>query len=235
MLLRSFGVQGSWNYETLVGTGFAFVMLPVLRHVYRDDPRALRAAVLRHNEIFNSHPYLATLAAGAVARLEAEGADPDVILRFKNALRGSLGSLGDQLVWLSWRPASALIAIALLLLGAPWWLAVGAFLLSYNALHLWLRSWGLDLGLREGLGVARSLRDARLAALGRWAGNTGAVLAGLCTVLAIGRAGPGAFDLGLAAAAAAAGAWLGLRIRIPAYLLLLLVWSVGIVYGYLSQ
>jgi mannose PTS system EIID component len=231
VILRSFLVQGSWNFETLIGTGFAFVLYPVLRHIYRDDPDALRAAVFRHSEMFNSHPYLATLAVGAVARLEAEGTDPEVVTRFKNALRGAMGAMGDQLVWLSWRPAVALLAIALLLLDLPWWLAVGVYLVCYNALHLWLRVWGLRLGWQEGLGVARLLREAPLGVWGRRAVNSGLVLAGLCTALAVGRAGTELTEVGIAVAAAVAGAALGLRIRRPAYVGLLLVWAAGILMG----
>jgi mannose PTS system EIID component len=234
-LLRSFAVQGSWNFETLIGTGFAFVLLPVLRHVFREEPAALRAAVIRHTEVFNSHPYLATLAAGAVARLEADGASADVILRFKNALRGSLGSIGDQLIWLSWRPGCALAAIALLLLGAPWWVAVGVYLVIYNVVHLWLRIWGLNAGLREGLGVARVLRDAPHAALARQGANVGAFLAGLCAALTIWRAGPLTLGLGFAALAAVGGVWWGLRIRYPQYLFLLLVWVSGLLLGSFSR
>jgi mannose PTS system EIID component len=235
VLARSLLVQGSWNYETLIGTGFAFVLLPVLRYIYRDDPEALRAAVTRHCEVFNSHPYLAPLAVGAVARLEAEGTPPEVTARFKNALRGPLGSLGDQLVWLAWRPTSALLAIALLLLGAPWWVAVGSFLVCYNAVHLWLRVWGFNLGLREGLAVGRVLREFPFNTWIERAARVGMVLAGLCTVLVIGQAGPGTAEFGIAAAAAVAGGWLGLRARLPAYVALLLFWAAGIVLGFTSS
>ncbi len=93
LFLRSFSVQGSWNYQTLIGTGFAFLLLPALRRVYRGEEEALREAVARHSELFNSHPYLVTVAAGAVARLEEERTPPEVIRRFKSALRGCLGSL----------------------------------------------------------------------------------------------------------------------------------------------
>lgn len=234
LLLRSFAVQGSWNYETLIGTGFAFVLLPALRYVYRADPDGLRAAVQRHATLFNSHPYLVTLAAGAVARLEAEGTSPEVVGRFKNAVRSSLGSLGDQVVWLAWRPASALVAIALLLLGAPWWLAVAVFLAVYNALHLWVRLWGLRLGLREGLGVAHALRQAMLTWWGRRAADAGALLAGFCVVLAIGRAGPGAAGIGGAVLAAVLGLWLGLNIRRGVYAALVAAWVVGLITGAFS-
>src|SRR5690606_33407159 len=125
VLLRSFTVQGSWNYETLIGTGFAFTLLPVLRHLYPADTEAFRAALARHTEVFNSHPYLATVAVGAVSRLEAEEADPGPIGRFKSALRGSLGSLGDQPVWSAWKPATVMGGLALAVAGMAWWLVAG--------------------------------------------------------------------------------------------------------------
>ncbi len=159
ILFRSFAVQGSWNYETLTGTGFGFVLLPGLRRVY-GDAVALEAAVRRHEGPFNSHPYLAPLALGAVLKLEQEGADPAVIERFKAAMRGSLGTLGDQLVWAGWRPASVLLALFLLLLGAPWWAAIAAFLLIYNVLHVGLMAWGLNVGFAEGFAMAERLRES---------------------------------------------------------------------------
>ncbi|HEU0014072.1 MAG TPA: PTS system mannose/fructose/sorbose family transporter subunit IID [Longimicrobium sp.] len=214
MLLRSFAVQGSWNYRTLIGTGLAFVLAPALRHLYAGDRERLRAAVARHAELFNAHPYLATVAAGAIARLEADGTPAELVARFKNAVRGSLGSIGDRLVWLNWRPACALLMVALLLAGLPWWSAVLAFLIAYNALHLWLRAWGLDTGLREGLQVARALREAPFERLGERAADAGAVLSGFAAVLAVawgGESGPA--YLALAGAALAGGILLGPRIR----------------------
>ena len=226
LLLRSFAVQGSWNYQTLIGTGFAFVLLPVLRRLYGADRAGLEAAVARHAELFNSHPYLVTVVAGAVARLEEDGTPPEMIRRFKNALRGSLGSVGDRLVWQAWRPACAVLAIVLLLAGVPWWASVAAFLLTYNALHLWLRVWGLRVGLREGLGVGKALREAPFERLGERASDAGALLAGAASVLAIGYAfqAPGEYLLG--AAAVAAGLWLGLRIRWAVWAVLVVVWAV---------
>ena len=111
VFLRSFAIQGSWNYRSLIGSGFAYALLPVLRVLYREDPAKLHAAVRRHSELFNSHPYLAPLALGAVAVLE-QTEPPEVVTRFKAAVRGSLGTLGDRLVWSGWRPLVALIALA---------------------------------------------------------------------------------------------------------------------------
>jgi mannose PTS system EIID component len=156
---RAMSIQGSWNYETLSGPGFGFAILPALRRLY-PDPAELDAAVRRHQAMFNSHPYLATLALGAVIRLEQDGEDPAMIERFKAALRGSLGTLGDQLVWAGWRPICVLAALGLLLAGAPWYVAMGTFLVLYNIGHVALMSWGLSVGFRDGRYVADRLRSS---------------------------------------------------------------------------
>ncbi len=231
LLLRSFAVQGSWNYQTLIGTGMAFVLAPALRAVHRGDPAALRRAVARHAELFNSHPYLAGVAAGAVARLEADGVPPEVQARFKQALRGSLGTLGDRLVWLVWRPAAALLGVGLILAGAAWWAGAAAFLLAYNALHLWLRAWGVRVGMRDGLQVARALREAPFERLGERGRDAGAVLSGFAAVLMVGRFAVGPADYLLGAAAVAAGVLLGTKVRPVATLLLAAVLVVGLIAG----
>lgn len=233
MLLRSFAVQGSWNYRTLIGTGLAFVLLPALRHVHGGDPEALRSAVGRHAGLFNAHPYLAGLAAGALARMEADGVAPETLERFKAAVRGSLGGLGDRVVWLMWRPAWALLMVALVLAGVAWWAAVLVFLVGYNALHLWLRVRGLEMGLREGSGVARALREVPFEEIAERAGDAGALLAGCAAVLALGWDG-GADRTVVAAVGIAAmvgGILLGPRIRTVAALVLLAVLAAGLLAG----
>jgi PTS system mannose-specific IID component len=183
MLLRAFTVQGSWNYNTLIGTGLAFILSPALKQVYGSDADALRAALGRHAELFNSHPYLAAVAAGAVARLEAEGTPADTVTRFKAAVRGSLGTLGDRLVWLMWRPMSVLLGMSLVLAGAAWWVGALAFLVVFNALHLWMRAWGLRIGLRDGLQIGATLRGVPFQPLGDRAAQVGAAFAGFAAVL----------------------------------------------------
>lgn len=211
VLMRSMLVQGSWNYETLLGTGFAFALLPMLRRSL-DDEEEVSRALARHAELFNSHPYLATLALGAVARLEAERTPEQVTTRFKNALRGSLGALGDQLFWRSWRPFCLAFGLALALAAAPWWLVLGTVFVVYNAGHLWARVWGLRTGYGAGLEVGRVIREAPLPRLGQRIGDLGALAAGIATALAVGL-GEAPAEMALLAAAAAAGIVLGGRTR----------------------
>jgi len=236
VLLRSLFVQGSWNYETLIGTGFAFTIVPVLRSLHPADDAAFRDALSRHAEVFNSHPYFATVAVGAISRLEADGVDPRVIGRFKSALRGSLGSVGDQLVWSAWRPACALLGVFLILAGAAWWVGVMAFLLIYNALNLGLRAWGWQVGTSAGLEVGRALREAPLQPLARRAGQIGALLGGAALALAV-TADPQLDDptrLAVRAAAIAAGVWLGSRTRHAMAAVVTIALAVGIVTGMLG-
>lgn len=233
VLLRSLTVQGSWNYETLIGTGFAFTMLPVLRYLYPDDTEAFRTALSRHTEVFNSHPYLATVAVGAVARLEAEGADPIIIQRFKSALRGSLGSIGDQLVWTAWKPATVMIGLALAVAGVAWGLVLAAFLVTYNVLHFGLRTWGLRVGTSCGLEVGRVLREAPVQQIARRSGDLGALCGGFGVVVAsaelLQHSQWNPVAVVCTAAAIAGGAWLGPRARLLFAAVLTTAWLIAIV------
>ncbi len=239
VLLRALAVQGSWNYETLTGTGFAFVILPALRRIHADDRPGLEAALRRHEGPFNSHPYLAPLAIGAVIRMEEDGEDPLVIDRFKAALRGSLGTLGDQLVWAGWRPVCLLGALALLLLSVPWWVALLTFLVLYNLGHVGIMYWGLSVGLTEGRGVAERLRGSVRSTQPRLMA-VGACLAGFVMVLVAVEGVPGlAFEPGplwgvLAAVGVLAGARLGERIRRVAVASAMGLALLGVAVGVLS-
>ena len=232
VFFRSFAIQGSWNFETLVGYGFAFALLPVLRAVYRDRPDDLARAVGRHARVFNTHPYLSPLALGAVARLEAEGKPPEVIDRFKAAVRGALGGLGDRLVWAGWRPVCILASIALLLAGAPWWTVVVGFLAVYNIGHVALRGWAFRVGWEGGTGIAATLRSSWIWDAERMLRALGPALLGMCAALLLSGIGPGFARLpigwmALAGALLVLGFFLGGRARRPLEAALLLIALTG--------
>ncbi len=154
--LRLFAVQGSWNYETMLGNGIAFSMKPLLKDLPEDR---YHTAMARQARYFNAHPYLAGVAVGSLARAELDGENPARIERFRTALCGPLGSVGDQLVWAGWLPLCSLIALTAFALGAGPLAVVCIFLGVYNVGHVALRAWGLRVGLRSGMRVAPALAN----------------------------------------------------------------------------
>ncbi len=158
IVLRLFAIQGSWNYETLLGNGMAFAIEPALRLLPGGRNGApYRAALGRQGGYFNAHPYLAAVAVGALARSELVFDPPDDIARFRTACCGPLGSIGDRLVWAGWLPLCSFLALVAAGFGASPTGVVLLFLGSYNAGHVALRLWGLQIGYRNGLRVGSAL------------------------------------------------------------------------------
>ena len=118
MFFRLLAVQGAWNYETLVGNGIGFCVEPALRRLPGgQDGDAYRAALARESQYFNAHPYLTSVAVGALARAELDGEAPERIERFRTALCGPLGALGDRLVWATFLPLCSFTALVVFGLG----------------------------------------------------------------------------------------------------------------------
>ncbi len=208
IFIRLFAVQGSWNYETMLGNGIAFALEPALRLLPGGKGGdAYRAAVARESGYFNAHPYLASVAVGALARAEFSEEAPERIERFRGACCGPLGSVGDRLVWAGWLPVCSLLALAVYGLGGSPAGAVFTFLGSYNVGHVALRIWGLRVGYRDGLHVAPSLGAPLLRRGPAYVARVAAVLAGIAIPLVARRAvGGGREVLAVALIAAALGA-----------------------------
>ena len=165
---RSFFLQALWNYERMQNVGFAFGMEPLLKRIHR-SPEALGRVLRRHCEYFNVHPYFAPIIMGVVFHKEREMAeskrleDPTVTL-LKNSMGGAFGAVGDHVIWGTWRPFCAVMAMSVgLLVGYPpagdgfrpsiysapnailcakWWIV--GFLSMFNSIHMWIRWRGLQ-------------------------------------------------------------------------------------------
>jgi len=180
-LLRLFTIQGSWNYERMLGVGFGVAEEPLLRDLdgagTPERETTYRGAVARGAHFFNAHPYLCGLAVGAAARAEHDGVPPAQIERLRTALSGPLGSLGDSLVWAGWLPLTSGLALVAVALGFGWWGVVG-FLIVYNIGHIALRFWALEAGWTHGLDVASALRHPALQRSGALVGPAMALAMG---------------------------------------------------------
>ena len=185
MYSRLFAIQGAWNYETMNGNGIAFCTEPALRLLPGGlDGTQYNEALGRHAKYFNAHPYLAGVAVGALARAELDHVPPPMIERFRTALGGPLGSVGDRLVWASWLPLCSLIALGAFGLGGRPLLVIAIFLVTYNLGHFALRAWGLRVGFKRGLRVADALAHPVLRKGPQVVGTLAALLAGVSIPLA---------------------------------------------------
>lgn len=188
ILLRLLAIQGSWNYETLLGNGVGFCVEPALRGLPGGvHTPEFRAAMARESRYFNAHPYLAAFAVGALARAELDGEPAERIERFRSALCGPLGSVGDRLVWAGWLPLTSVAALLLFGWGATAAVVVLTFLLLYNAGHIALLVWGLETGWRQGLHVAAGLGHPMFRRGPTVVGRAAALVAGLAIPLALAR------------------------------------------------
>ena len=182
---RLFAIQGAWNYETMNGNGIAFCTEPALRLLPGGiDGEEYHQALGRHAKYFNAHPYFAGVAVGALARAELDGVPAPMIERFRTALGGPLGSVGDRLVWASWLPLCSLIALGAFGLGGRPLLVIAIFLVTYNIGHLALRAWGLRVGFKRGLRVADALAHPVLRRGPQVVGTLAALIAGVSIPLA---------------------------------------------------
>ena len=207
--LRLFTVQGSWNYERMLGVGLGFVTEPLLRDLPGGPlGPAYRSALARATGYFNAHPYLVGLAAGALARAEHDGLPPEQVDRLRTALLGPLGSVGDRLVWAGSVPAAVGVGLALTAT-APAGVGVAALLALHNAVHLTMRLWSLRAGWRLGSRIARALGSPVI--------SRALSVAGPAAALSVGVALP------------IAGAWLTREFEPAARLAVILVFAAALV------
>jgi mannose/fructose/N-acetylgalactosamine-specific phosphotransferase system component IID len=179
-------IQAVWNFKTLLSIGLCFCMIPVGKRLY-PDREEYRAFLKRHLCFFNAHPYFASYALGAIARLEEEAVknkqiDHRSIDKLKNALIGPLGSLGDQYFWAAIRPASALIGFTIIALSRDLTVQIGAIILIlvlYNVPHLYIRAAGIWHGYQSGYMVHKQLKAEKFARVKNIYQFSGAIALGL--------------------------------------------------------
>ena len=165
IFIRSFFVQSGWNYKSLLSLGFCFAIAPVAKKLYKNDVKKYNRFIKRHLGFFNAHPYFTAYALGAVTRLEEEVAlangNETQLEKFKNALIGPLGALGDQLFWATVKPATFTLGVLGFLLIETFTTRLTFLLLLgilYNIPHLYIRVFGMWQGYKEGFLICKYLR-----------------------------------------------------------------------------
>jgi mannose/fructose/N-acetylgalactosamine-specific phosphotransferase system component IID len=90
--------QISWNYERMQALGFCWAMIPVLRHLNRDD-KSFAEAMQRHLSFFNTSPIVGgPFILGSTIALEEVGTAGSAD-GMKIAMMGPLAGIGDALTF----------------------------------------------------------------------------------------------------------------------------------------
>lgn len=95
-------VQVNYNYERMQATGVINGLTPVLKKLYGDDKEAMKDALERHMQFFNTEPSFGGSILGVVIAMEeqkANGAEipSEAINGFKTGLMGPIAGIGDTL------------------------------------------------------------------------------------------------------------------------------------------
>ena len=149
---RSTFIQGSWNYERMQNGGWAFSLIPAIRKLYKTkEDRS--AALQRHLEFFNTHPYLASSVIGVTLALEedrANGAPVDdvAIQGVKVGMMGPLAGIGDPVFWFTVRPILGALGASLALSGNI--MGPIIFFLAWNAIRMAFMWYTQEFGYKTG-------------------------------------------------------------------------------------
>ena len=181
VMFRSQFLQGSWNYERMQNGGWAFSLIPALKKLY-PQPTEAQAALKRHLEFFNTHPYVAAPILGVTLALEedkANGAEIDeaAIQGVKVGMMGPLAGIGDPVFWFTVRPILGAIAASLATSGSV--IAPLFFFIVWNVLRTGFLWYTQELGYKQGSNITNDLSGGLLQTITKGASILGMFVMGI--------------------------------------------------------
>ena len=156
---RSQFLQGSWNYERMQNLGWAYSLIPAIKKLYtKKEDQA--AALERHLEFFNTHPYVAAPIMGVTLALEEERAngteiDDAAIQGVKIGMMGPLAGIGDPVFWFTVRPILGALGASLAATGN----IVGPllFFFGWNAIRMAFLWYTQEFGYKAGSEITKDM------------------------------------------------------------------------------
>ncbi|MFO6495600.1 PTS system mannose/fructose/sorbose family transporter subunit IID [Bacillus sp. z60-11] len=161
---RSTFIQGSWNYERMQNGGWAFSMIPAIKKLYQSKEERV-AALKRHLEFFNTHPYIASPILGVTLALEEERAngskvDDVAIQGVKVGMMGPLAGVGDPVFWFTLRPMLGALGASLAMGGSI--LGPILFFLAWNLIRWGFMWYTQEFGYKAGSKITDNLSGGLL-------------------------------------------------------------------------
>lgn len=180
MFLRSYFLLSSFNYERMQNGGVAYTLIPAIKKLY--SSKADRAAALkRHLEFFNTHPFMANPIFGVTLALEEERAnganvDDAAISGVKIGMMGPLAGAGDPLFWFTLRPIMLSLGASLAVSGnvaGPF-----VFFILWNIMAAAVKWYTQEFGYRAGTAITDDLSGGLLQRVTRGASMMGMFVIG---------------------------------------------------------
>jgi PTS system mannose-specific IID component len=173
-------LQGSWNYERMQNGGWCFSMIPAIKALYK-DPEDQKAALKRHLEFYNTHPYVSAPVIGVVLAMEEERAngapiDDVAIQGVKVGMMGPLAGVGDPVFWYTVRPILGALGASLALSGS----IVGPllFFIAWNIIRIAFLWYTQEAGYNLGTSITKDLSGGLLGRLTEGASILGMFIIG---------------------------------------------------------
>ena len=178
--LRSTFLQGSWNYERMQNGGWAFAMIPAIKRLYKTKEER-SAALKRHLEFFNTHPYVASPILGVTLALEEErsnGTEVDdiTIQGVKVGMMGPLAGIGDPVFWFTVRPILGALGASLAINGNI--LGPIIFFVAWNLIRMAFTWYTQEFGYKVGSSITDDLSGGLLQDITRGASILGMFILG---------------------------------------------------------
>ena len=156
---RSTFLQGSWNYERMQNLGWAYSLIPALKKLYTKKEDQI-AALERHLEFFNTHPYVAAPIMGVTLALEEERAngveiDDAAIQGVKIGMMGPLAGIGDPVFWFTVRPILGSLGASLALTGNI--LGPILFFVLWNLIRMSFLWYTQEIGYKAGSEITKDM------------------------------------------------------------------------------
>ncbi|MDO5047558.1 MAG: PTS system mannose/fructose/sorbose family transporter subunit IID [Anaerococcus sp.] len=157
-------LQSSWNYERMQNGGWAFSMIPAIKALYTKKEDQV-AALKRHLEFYNTHPYVSSPVMGVTLAMEEERAngtpiDDAAINGVKVGMMGPLAGVGDPVFWFTLRPILGALGASFAISGN----IIGPilFFLVWNLIRYIFEWKSQELGYKAGNEITKDLSGGLL-------------------------------------------------------------------------
>lgn len=157
-------LQGSWNYERMQNGGWCYSLIPAIKRLYTNKEDQI-AALKRHMEFYNTHPYVSAPVVGVTLALEEEranGVDVDdaAIQGVKVGMMGPLAGVGDPVFWFTLRPILGALGASLAMAGNI--MGPILFFVLWNVIRMAFIWYTQEFGYKVGTSIAQDLSGGLL-------------------------------------------------------------------------